>query len=379
MSEKETPTPREELTAAKRMNEESTAAKSTTPSRQEEPTTVKTTPPPPKPAEESTAVKRALLFMYWVAALLGSDYVFTLSSGPNYFTRIDTGGAFDMRDSEPTKAANTQFSNAWTVWAAGQFVGSVLSRALSGALGWRPALFLYVVLMLAGNLMYVLADPSVAGSIRLAIAGKFVDGLGCGATALGIGYIPTVSARPKVASWRMSTFRLFVSVGMVVGTGATIGLGHARFSAGGVQYNPGNSPAAVQALASLVTLPCVWALVVEPAGARTKRSLNPFAGWRETGVWSRQTCTWLVFVFCYGLATSAANYFGPVFLAEQRWHQPKISLWLFLFQVAGLGADWSRRSCWSGRPLSTTTASPPDRRPWQWALASCSSASRGRR
>ena len=48
------------------------------------------------------------------------------SSGPNYFTRIDTGGAFDMRDSEPTKAANTQFSNAWTIWAAGQFVGSVL-------------------------------------------------------------------------------------------------------------------------------------------------------------------------------------------------------------------------------------------------------------
>ena len=77
----------------------------------------------------------------------------------------------------------------------------------------------------------------------------------------------------------------------------------------------------------------VFFLVVEPAGARTKRSLNPFAGWRETGVWSRQTCTWLVFVFCYGLATSAANYFGPVFLAEQRWHQPKISLWLFLFQV----------------------------------------------
>ena len=31
-----------------------------------------------------------------------------------------------MRDSEPTKAANTQFSNAWTIWAAGQFVGSVL-------------------------------------------------------------------------------------------------------------------------------------------------------------------------------------------------------------------------------------------------------------
>ena len=241
MSEKET-SPREV---------EPTAAKSTT--REEEPTTVKTTPPPPKPDEESTAVRRALLFMYWVAALLGSDYVFTLSSGPNYFTRIDTSGAFDMRDSDPTKAANTQFSNAWTVWAAGQFVGSVLSRALSGALGWRPALFLYVVLMLAGNLMYVLADPSVAGSIRLAIAGKFVDGLGCGATALGIGYIPTVSARPKVASWRMSTFRLFVSVGMVVGTGATIGLGHARFSTGGVQYNPGNSPAAVQALASLVT------------------------------------------------------------------------------------------------------------------------------
>ena len=130
----------------------------------EEPTAAKST------NEEPTAVKRALLFMYWVAALLGSDYVFTLSSGPNYFTRIDTGGAFDMRDSEPTKAANTQFSNAWTIWAAGQFVGSVLSRALSGALGWRPALFVYVVLMLAGNLMYVLADPSVAGSIRLAIA-----------------------------------------------------------------------------------------------------------------------------------------------------------------------------------------------------------------
>ena len=92
MSEKETSTPREEPTAAKGMNEESTAAKSTN--------------------EEPTAVKRALLFMYWVAALLGSDYVFTLSSGPNYFTRIDTGGAFDMRDSEPTKAANTQFSNA---------------------------------------------------------------------------------------------------------------------------------------------------------------------------------------------------------------------------------------------------------------------------
>ena len=55
-------------------------------------------------------------------------------------------------------------------------------------------------------------------------------------------------------------------------------------------------------------------------------------------MWSRQTCTWLVFVFCYGLATSAANYFGPVFLAEQRWHQPKISLWLFLFQVAGLAS-----------------------------------------
>ena len=163
--------------------------------------------------------------MYWVAALLGSDYVFTLSSGPNYFTRIDTGGAFDMRDSEPTKAANTQFSNAWTIWAAGQFVGSVLSRALSGALGWRPALFVYVVLMLAGNLMYVLADPSVAGSIRLAIAGKFVDGLGCGATALGIGYIPTVSTRPKVASWRMSTFRLFVSVGMVVATEASVDVG----------------------------------------------------------------------------------------------------------------------------------------------------------
>ena len=50
-----------------------------------------------------------------------------------------------------------------------------------------------------------------------------------------------------------------------------------------------------------MTLPLVWALVVEPAGARTKRSLNPFAGWRETGVWTRQTCTWLVFVFCYGL------------------------------------------------------------------------------
>ena len=206
MSEKET-SPREV---------EPTAAKSTT--REVEPNTVKAMPPPPRPDEESTAVKRALLFMYWVAALLGSDYVFTLSSGPNYFTRIDTGGAFDMRDSEPTKAANTQFSNAWTVWAAGQFVGSVLSRALSGALGWRPALFVYVVLMLAGNLMYVLADPSVAGSIRLAIAGKFVDGLGCGATALGIGYIPTVSAHPKVASWRMSTFRLFVSVGMVVAT-----------------------------------------------------------------------------------------------------------------------------------------------------------------
>ena len=76
MSEKETSTPREvEPTAAKRTN------------------------------EEPTAVKRALLFMYWVAALLGADYVFTLSSGPNYFTRIDTGGAFDMRDSEPTKAA----------------------------------------------------------------------------------------------------------------------------------------------------------------------------------------------------------------------------------------------------------------------------------
>ena len=208
MSEKETSTPREEPTAAKGMNEESTAAKSTN--------------------EEPTAVKRALLFMYWVAALLGSDYVFTLSSGPNYFTRIDTGGAFDMRDSEPTKAANTQFSNAWTVWASGQFVGSVLSRALSGALGWRPALFLYVVLMLAGNLMYVLADPSVAGSIRLAIAGKFVDGLGCGATALGIGYIPTVSTHPKVASWRMSTFRLFVSVGMVVATGLTTKVGAAE-------------------------------------------------------------------------------------------------------------------------------------------------------
>ena len=108
MSEKETSTLRQG---------EPTAAKSTT--RQEEPNTVKATPPPPKPDEESTAVKRALLFMYWVAALLGSDYVFTLSSGPNYFTRIDTGGAFDMRDSEPTKAANTQFSNAWTIWAAG--------------------------------------------------------------------------------------------------------------------------------------------------------------------------------------------------------------------------------------------------------------------
>ena len=59
------------------------------------------------PREEEPTVKRALLFMYWVAALLGSDYVFTLSSGPNYFTRIDTGGAFDMRDSDPTKAANT--------------------------------------------------------------------------------------------------------------------------------------------------------------------------------------------------------------------------------------------------------------------------------
>ena len=79
-------------------------AKSTT--REVEPTAAKST------NEEPTAVKRALLFMYWVAALLGSDYVFTLSSGPNYFTRIDTGGAFDMRDSEPTKAANTQFSNA---------------------------------------------------------------------------------------------------------------------------------------------------------------------------------------------------------------------------------------------------------------------------
>ena len=99
MSEKETSTLRQG---------EPTTAKSTT--RQEEPTTVKATPPPPKRDGESTAVRRALLFMYWVAALLGSDYVFTLSSGPNYFTRIDTGGAFDMRDSEPTKAANTQFS-----------------------------------------------------------------------------------------------------------------------------------------------------------------------------------------------------------------------------------------------------------------------------
>ena len=62
MSEKQT-SPREV---------EPTAAKSTT--REEEPTTVKATPPPPKPDEESTAVKRALLFMYWVAALLGSDY-----------------------------------------------------------------------------------------------------------------------------------------------------------------------------------------------------------------------------------------------------------------------------------------------------------------
>ena len=51
MSEKETSTPREEPTAAKSTN------------------------------EESTAVKRALLFMYWVAALLGSDYVFTTIPG----------------------------------------------------------------------------------------------------------------------------------------------------------------------------------------------------------------------------------------------------------------------------------------------------------
>ena len=64
MSEKET-SPREV---------EPTAAKSTT--REVQPTAAKSTPPPPKPDEESPAVKRALLFMYWVAALLGSDYVF---------------------------------------------------------------------------------------------------------------------------------------------------------------------------------------------------------------------------------------------------------------------------------------------------------------
>ena len=233
--------------------------------------------------EEAPNVVRALKYMYWIATLLGTDYVFTISSGPNYFTRIDTSDPFNMHNSMPTKVrgrargcgsrprrgrrdrpslrirqspqvANTQFSNAWTVWASGQFIGSVLSRSLSASFGWRRALGLYVLCMLAGNLMYTLADPSVAGSLRLAIGGKLVDGLGCGATALGIGYIPTMSARPPVASLRMSTFRLFVSVGMVVATAVSIGLGHVRFSLGGVQFNPGNSPAAVQVLACLPTL-----------------------------------------------------------------------------------------------------------------------------
>jgi len=289
--------------------------------------------------EEAPNVVRALKYMYWIATLLGMDYVFTISSGPNYFTRIDTSDPFNMHNSMPTKVANTQFSNAWTVWASGQFIGSVLSRSLSASFGWRRALGLYVLCMFAGNLMYTLADPSVAGSLRLAIGGKLVDGLGCGATALGIGYIPTMSARPPVASLRMSTFRLFVSVGMVVATAVSIGLGHVRFSLGGVQFNPGNSPAAVQVLACLPTLVLTRALVVEPpAEAHRRASPNPFAGWREQGVWSRQTASWLFFVFCYGLATSAANYFGPVFLAEQHWHQPEISLWLFLFQVAGLSS-----------------------------------------
>ena len=76
-----------------------------------------------------------------------------------------------------------------------------------------------------------------------------------------------------------------------------------------------NLPAAVQCVACLPVL-FATVLVVEPARAPGKAS----RGWRETGVWTRQTFAWLAFVFCYGLATSAANYFGPVFLAERHWH-----------------------------------------------------------
>ena len=90
--------------------------------------------------EEPRAVLVSILVMYGVSVLLGMDYVFTASAGPNYFTRIDTGHAFDMTDSAPTKRANTQFSNAGTVWASGHGRrGSSSARAAGASLGRRAS------------------------------------------------------------------------------------------------------------------------------------------------------------------------------------------------------------------------------------------------
>ena len=81
--------------------------------------------PPSEKGEEAEALPLSIKAIYVMGILLGMDYVFTASAAPNYFTRIDRNEAFDMQDSDPTKRANTQFSNSATVWASGQFLGSV--------------------------------------------------------------------------------------------------------------------------------------------------------------------------------------------------------------------------------------------------------------
>lgn len=152
----------------------------------------------------------------------------------------------------PEEAA---YHYAWaqTAFAMAQFCVSMVAGLLLLKLKSFRLLFLVsAVLMAAGNIMYALADPSVADSIPLLIAGRVVAGAGAGGNSIGFAYCGVTCKDKKKFVAVIGRYRTVGVVATVLGAAIAGIFSFADFHVGALHCYTATLPCLFTALCFII-------------------------------------------------------------------------------------------------------------------------------